>query len=678
MINDKKPFILYGGDYNPDQWDNETVKEDMTFFKLSNINVVTLPVFSWALLQPNEETYNFGWLDEILDTLLKHNINVCLATSTAAQPAWMSKKYPDMLPVDFNGIKRKHGGRVKFCPNNVKYRELSQKLAIKLAERYKDYPNLIAWHIGNEYDNYCYCDHCEEEFRKWVKNKYRTIENVNKAWNMNFWGHTLYSFDEISAPSGRNEMWIGGDKQWTTFQGIALDYNRFMSDSILNCYLNEAEAIKKITPDIKITTNLMGTFKPLDYFKWAKHMDVISWDNYPAPNDPPSTVALRHDLMRSLKKGQPFMLMEQTPNQTNWQPYNSVKRPGIMRLQSYQALAHGADTVMFFQMRQSIGACEKYHSAVIPHSGNPNTRIFKECCLLGEELVNLNDYILDSKINSKVAIIFDWDNWWAMEFSSGPSIDLKYLTQVEKFYTAFHKQNIAVDFVEPTGDLSKYDIVIAPTLYLVTDDTAANIKNFVNNGGTFITTYFTGYVNENDLVQLGGYPAKLRDVLGLWVEEIDGLTPEKTNSIEMTVSLNGFKNSYTSKSICDIINLEKAKALGVYGSDFYKNRAAFTVNSFGEGKAYYLATDAEESFIDDFISYLAKEYSLSCPLAAPAGVEITIREKEDQKYIFILNHNDYEITIPLTGKTYKNLINNSVIKQTLTLKSKDVALLNEK
>ena len=265
-----------------------------------------------------------------------------------------------------------------------------------------------------------------------------------------------------------------------------------------------------------------------------------------------------------------------------------------------------------------------------------------------------------------------------MEFSSGPSIDLKYLTQVEKFYTAFHKQNIAVDFVEPTGDLSKYAIVIAPTLYLVTDDTAANIKNFVNNGGTFITTYFTGYVNENDLVQLGGYPAKLRDVLGLWVEEIDGLTPEKTNSIEMTVSLNGFKNSYTSKSICDIINLEKAKALGVYGSDFYKNRAAFTVNSFGEGKAYYLATDTEESFIDDFISYLAKEYSLSCPLAAPAGVEITIREKEDQKYIFILNHNDYEITIPLTGKTYKNLINNSVIKQTLTLKSKDVALLNEK
>ena len=429
MISKKTHFILYGGDYNPDQWSKETLIEDMKFFKLANINTVTLPVFSWALLQPDEDTYNFEWLDDILKTLKENNIYVCMATSTAVQPNWMSRKYPEILPVDFEGRKRKFGGRVKFCPNSEKYRKFSVNLATKLAERYKDYPNIIAWHIGNEYDNYCYCEHCENKFKEWAKKKYKTIEAINKAWNMNFWGHTLYSFDEIVAPSALSEMWYGYDKQCTNFQGIAIDYNRFMSDSILECYLGEYNAIKAITPNIEITTNLMGTFKPLDYFKWAKHMDIVSWDNYPSLNADPSDTSLRHDLMRSLKNGKPFMLMEQTPNQQNWQPYNSVKRPGVMRLWSYQAVAHGADTVMFFQMRQSIGACEKYHGAVISHAGHENTRTFRECAELGEELKALGDTIIDSRCDAKVAIMFDWDNWWAVEFSSGPSIQLRYVSK---------------------------------------------------------------------------------------------------------------------------------------------------------------------------------------------------------------------------------------------------------
>jgi beta-galactosidase len=351
LINSKLPYILYGGDYNPDQWPKEIIEEDIRLLKLANINIVTLPVFSWALLQPSEETYNFEWLDEILNLLKDNDIYVCLATSTAAQPAWMSLKYPEILPVDFDGHKRKHGGRVKFCPNSKVYRKFSVALAKKLAERYKNYDNLILWHIGNEYDNYCYCDNCQKDFREWLKKKYKTLDNLNKAWNMNFWGHTLYNWDEIASPSGLNEMWHGEDKTCTTFQGMALDYNRFMSDSILDCYLGEYNVIKAITPDIKITTNLMGTFKPLDYFKWAEHMDIVSWDNYPSYGADPGTTAMCHDLMRGLKNGEPFMLMEQTPNQANWQPYNSVKRPGELRLQSFQTLAHGADSVMFFQMR---------------------------------------------------------------------------------------------------------------------------------------------------------------------------------------------------------------------------------------------------------------------------------------------------------------------------------------
>ena len=675
MISKKTPFILYGGDYNPDQWSKETLIEDMKFFKLANINTVTLPVFSWALLQPDEDTYNFEWLDDILKTLKENNIYVCMATSTAVQPNWMSRKYPEILPVDFEGRKRKFGGRVKFCPNSEKYRKFSVNLATKLAERYKDYPNIIAWHIGNEYDNYCYCEHCENKFKEWAKKKYKTIEAINKAWNMNFWGHTLYSFDEIVAPSALSEMWYGYDKQCTNFQGIAIDYNRFMSDSILECYLGEYNAIKAITPNIEITTNLMGTFKPLDYFKWAKHMDIVSWDNYPSLNADPSDTSLRHDLMRSLKNGKPFMLMEQTPNQQNWQPYNSVKRPGVMRLWSYQAVAHGADTVMFFQMRQSIGACEKYHGAVISHAGHENTRTFRECAELGEELKALGDIIIDSRCDAKVAIMFDWDNWWAVEFSSGPSIQLRYVEQIEKYYKAFHNLNVTVDFVEPTGDLSKYSVVLAPVLYMLKDGAANNIKDFVSNGGTFVTTYFSGYVNKNDLVQLGGYPAELRDMLGLWVEEIDALPPDMNNSMNLVYKLNPMKDNYTCNMVCDIINLEGAETLAVYGSDFYKDKPVFTYNKYGDGLAYYIASNPEQAFLNDFSLRLAKENNLLLEIENKEGVEITQRFKDNYSLTFVLNHNNEEVTLKLDDKDYINILNNESVKEKLTLKPKDVAIL---
>ncbi|MFU7515585.1 beta-galactosidase [Clostridium sp. HCS.1] len=691
MISKKTPFILYGGDYNPDQWPKETIIEDIEFFKLANINTVTLPVFSWALLQPDEDTYDFQWLDDILDVLKENNIYVCLATSTVVQPTWMAKKYPEILPTDFQGRKRKFGGRANFCPNSEKYREFSVNLATKLAERYKDYPNIIAWHISNEYANYCYCDHCENKFKEWVENKYKTIEEVNKAWNMNFWGHTLYSFDEIVAPSDLSEMWNGYDKQCTTFQGMAIDYNRFMSDSILQCYLGEYEAIKAITPDIKITTNLMGTFKPLDYFKWAKYMDIVSWDNYPGLNATPSDISFRHDLMRSLKKDEPFMLIEQTPNQQNWQPYNSSKRPGVMRLWSYQALAHGADTVMFFQMRQSIGACEKYHGAVISHAGHENTRIFKECAELGEELQSLGDTIIDSKYDAKVAIVFDWDNWWAVEFSSGPSISLRYVEQIEKYYKAFHNLNIAVDFVEPNEDLSKYSVVLAPVLYMLKEGVADNIKNFVSKGGTFITTYFSGYVNESDLVQLGGYPAELRDMLGLWVEEIDALPPEVNNSINFVSKLDSMKDTYNCNMVFDIINIESAEILAVYGSDFYKDTPVFTYNKYGDGLAYYICSNPEQEFLNDFALNLAKKNNLLSGIKPIDGIEITTRHKDNYSLTFILNHNDSEVTIMLDdNKEYINLLSgvsnsngndndngtgNEIIKNKLVLKAKDVAIL---
>ena len=298
------------------------------------------------------------------------------------------------------------------------------------------------------------------------------------------------------------------DHTRTAFQGISLDYSRFQSDSLLECYLGEYRRIKEHTPDVPVTTNFMGTYKPLDYFKWAPYLDVVSWDNYPSNRSEPWQVAFRHDLMRGLKEGMPFMLMEQTPSQQNWQPQNALKRPGVLRLWSYQAVAHGADTVMYFQLRQSRGACEKFHAAVISHAGHENTRTFREVAELGRELKELGDTLIDSRIEARIAILFDWENWWALEYSSGPSIDLKYIPQVEAYYAACWKQNLAVDIVHPDMDLSRYDVVLAPALYMARDGFPEKIQQFVEAGGTFVTTFMSGIVDENDLVILGDIRAR--------------------------------------------------------------------------------------------------------------------------------------------------------------------------
>jgi beta-galactosidase len=681
MINKKLPAIYYGGDYNPDQWPEEIWAEDMRLFKLAEINILTLPVFSWAKLQPNEETYDFGWLDRILDLIAKNGIYVCLATSTAAQPAWMSKKYPEILPVDVEGRKSRHGGRQNICPNSPKYRELSAKLAGKLAERYRNYPGLLVWHVSNEYITHCYCENCAAAFRNWLKSRYGTLEEVNRRWYMNFWGHTVYDWEEIVPPSK-----LGGD--YICFQGMCLDYKRFMSDSILECYLGEYRAIKAFTPDIPVTTNTWGLINNIDWHRWAEYMDVAAWDHYPAVNpampDPITTAALRFVFIRGIKNGQPFMLMEQTPSQQNWAPYNTLKRPGVMRLWSFQALARGADSVMFFQMRRSIGACEKNHGAVIAHAGHENTRVFRECAQLGRELKGLGDTLLDSRLRSGVAILMDIDNWNAVDLSSGPSKDLKYYSQIEKYYHSFYELNIPVDVVNPTADLSGYRMVVAPVLYMVKPGVAERIKNFVKQGGYFVTTFFSGIVDGNDRVTPGGYPGELRDVFGIWVEEMDALPPEMKNSIVMKETLGGLHGSYECGMLCALPHLEGAQALAVYGKDFYSGMPVLTENQFGQGKAYYIASDPEAGFLKSLVKYLCDQKGIKAPLEVAAGVEVTQRFKGEargqtrEEFTFLLNHNDEEVTVHLKDGCYTELLSGQEWRGEKALNGKDVAILQRR
>ncbi len=440
------PAVLHGGDYNPEQWPEAVWAEDRRLMRAANVNVATLPVFGWVSLQPAEDTFTFDWLDRVIDGLWESGVYVCLATATASVPAWLTQRYPDVLATDERGVRRRHGARHTFCPTSPDFRRLSAGLARRLAERYKDHPAVLLWHINNEYGGNatggrCFCDRCCAAFRDWLRAKYGDLDTLNDRWYTRFWGHTYTDWAQVEPPFANGEN--------LTHQAMRLDWSRCQDQMLRECFTGERDAVRAVTPDIPVTTNLMGAFFPLDYRAWAKEMDVVSWDNYPRPNAPPASVAFAHALMRGLREGQPFLLMEQSPSQQNWQPYNWLKKPGLLRLQSFQAVAQGADSVMYFQWRRGKGGIEKLHGAVVEHHGREDARVFREVSEIGADLSRLGTRTLGGRVAARAAVLWDWENWWGLRFSSGPSRDFEYNDECRAVYTALWELGVQTDVVRP-------------------------------------------------------------------------------------------------------------------------------------------------------------------------------------------------------------------------------------
>lgn len=667
-VSSRLPFVLHGGDYNPAQWPESVWDDDVRLMREASVNIATLPVFDWVALQPDEHTYTFDWLDRVIDKLHTAGVRLCLATPTAAMPAWMTQAYHDTLRAGPDGQRVRHGNRQNHCPNSPNYRRLSVGIASRLAERYARHPALLLWHVSNEYAHPCYCDICADAFRVWLQNRYGTLDELNDRWVTAFWGKTFTDWSQVEPP------YVNGER---SIQALRIDYDRFQSESLLACYRAEADALRAFNPDVPITTNLMGSFKPLDYHRWAKHLDVVAWDSYPRRHAKPADIAFQHSLMRGLKEGQPWLLLEQTPSQQNWQQHNSLKRPGVMRLWSLQAMAHGSDAVMYFQWRRSRGGPEKFHGAVVEHEGSNRPRVFREVAALGAELKQLGRRTLGARVEAKAAVLFDWENWWAVEYSSGPTVELKYQPQVFSYFAALHTLGITADVVSPEADLSRYNLVVAPVLYMVKPGVAERLKDYTRRGGTFLTTFFSGIVDENDRVHLGGYPGPLRDLVGVWAEEIDALAPDERNRVVFDQPFHGLTGSHPCGLLCDRIHSEGAEVLATYGDDFYAGEPAITRHRFGQGQAFYLATALDPEPLRAFMSAVAREANLAPVLPrAVEGVEATVRlTPAGERQLYLLNHNKTPAEVDLPPGTHHDLLTRQTITGRVTLPPYGVAIL---
>ncbi len=632
--------ILYGGDYNPEQWPEEVRLRDRELFPQAGLNSVSINIFAWASLQPDAESYDFSDLDSIFDNMEADGYRIVLATATASMPAWLARLYPEVNRVDYEGRRHRHSGRHNFCPTSPAYRHFAGGLVSRIAERYGKREGLVCWHVNNEYGGRCYCELCEAAFQKWLAAKYGTVERLNAAWNLKFWGHNIRSWEDIVVPNLLGDGMADGR---TTFAGLSLDYDRFQSGQLLSLYTMERDLIREHDPVNPITTNFMGLYKPLDYFRWAGEMDLVSLDNYPRRDTEPWANAMLHELTRSLKRGQPYMLMEQTPSQQNWQRWNSLKRPGQMRQMSYQALANGADTVQFFQLRRSRGGCEKFHGAVISHAGHGETRVFREVAALGRELAELSTSGLPgTRVVTPVGMLASWEIYWGLEYTSGPSVDLRYHEQLAHYYHGLHRLGVNVDLVHPDFDLTDYRVLVAPVLYMLSAEQARRICDWVRAGGTLVTTYMSGIADMTDNVWLGGYPGPLRGLAGIWAEEIDALLPGHRNAMLPTEAAADWLGkdgaaSYGCGLLCDRIHAETATVLATYESDFYAGEPCLTVNRYGDGLCFYLASMPEDTLLARLYERILESAGVAVIPDLPEGVEVSLRQRGTERYRFVIN-----------------------------------------
>jgi beta-galactosidase len=658
--------MIYGADYNPEQWPEEIWEDDVRYMREAGVNLVSLGIFSWAKLEPHPGEYDFDWLDRIISLLHENGVMVNLATATASPPPWLAARHPESLPVTQNGVVLHPGARQHYCPSSVAYKERASELVRRIADRYRDNPALAMWHVNNEYGCHvaeCYCDASAEHFREWLRARYGDLDTLNEAWGTAFWSQRYGEWGEILPP--RSAPTFANPTQ-------QLDFRRFSSDALLELYETEKEILRQATPDIPITTNFMGFFKSVDYWKWAPREDLVSDNSYPDPSDPEAHIvaAMSRDLMRSLGDGAPWVLMEQTTVRVNWRERNVSKRPNEMRLWSYGAVARGAEGIMYFQWRQSKAGAEKFHSAMVPHVRKEDSRSWSEVSRLGAELGTL-DELLGARGEAETAILLDWESWWALELDSKPSTAVRMLEGIYSFYKPLYEANVPVDFAHPGSDLSSYRLVIAPNLYLVTDDTVENIRRFVADGGTLLMSFFSGIVDGRDHIRLGGYPAPFRELLGLRIEDFVPMATGETNRFDTLDS-----ESYGCDLWADLIHLEGAEPLASYTDSFYVGTPALTRNVYGEGAAYYLGTRPEERYARSLLQVVCEEAGVRPTAEVPPGVDAVRRKTEDASYLFMLNHNQEGVEIQLP-RPVQDLLTGTAHHPNLVLDPLEVAILQE-
>lgn len=637
MTGPARPFrhdgIAFGCDYNPEQWTPDVWTEDIALMGEAGVDLVAINIFGWSHIEPRAGEYDFSGLDDIIERLHSAGIRVNLGTGTSSSPAWLTRAHPEILPMTEDGTRRYPGGRQAWCPSSPVFRAAALRLVEAVAGRYGNHPAVALWHVSNElgcHNALCYCDVSAASFRVWLEARYGTIAALNSAWGTSFWSQTYREWDEILPPlatlSSRNP-------------GQVLDFHRFSSDELLGYYRAEADVIRPLS-DAPITTNFMVTahIENLDYWSWAREMDVVANDHYldHRLGDPRSELSFAADLSRGLAGGAPWLLMEHSTGAVNWQPLNKPKAPGELIRNSLTHVARGADGVCFFQWRASVQGSEKFHSAMLPHAGT-DSALWREVVELGGIASRIGE-VAGSRVVADAALVWSWQAWWATQTESRPSSDIGYLDQVHAAHRAMLAQGITTDVVAPGADLSAYRLVVVPGLHLVSEADARVITDWVAAGGTALITFYSGTVDENDRVFTGGYTGPFREALGVRVEEFAPVAAGQSLTLA-----SGARASLWSERLRDTT----AEVRDTFTDGPSAGYPALTRNSWGMGAAWYASTLLDDADYRDLLGALAAEAGVHS--LGSKDLEIVRRRGDDASFLFIINHGESVARVTASG-----------------------------
>ena len=634
--------MYFGVDYYPEHWPQERWAKDIELMKELGINLVRIAEFGWSVMEPAEKSYDFSLYDRIIDLLAEAEIDVVLGTPTATPPAWLIEKHPDILQTNKEGQTNNFGGRRHYCFNNPNYLKHTKRIVAKMAEHYKDNENVIGWQIDNEFghegSDKCYCDDCRNEFQTWLKKKYSSLDNLNYTWGTVFWSQSYNSWHQVPVPK----------ETWTEHNpSLLLDFHRFSSDAIVDYQKEQIEIIDEIVDDQWITHNLIFTGHTLNLEKLAQDLDFVSFDNYPvwgglAEPVNPETTAFNHDTMYGLKE-QPFWVMEELIGAQGWDQIGYLPRPNQAKMWTYQALGHGAEAIVFFRWRACRFGTEQFCHGILDHDGKPK-RKYQELKELKEELDKAGDDFINSTPQSKVALYHSYDNMWAWQIQPQSSA-FDYRSEVEKFYRPLFNGNISVDVISQVNDLSDYELLVIPVLFLSADSIIEELEEFVKKGGKLILSYRSGVKDENNIVTDQTLPGIFSDLAGIKIDEYESLQKGQSNSILYQ------GQEYKTEVWSDLITPLEAKRVAEYSSSFYAGQAAVTKNSYGAGAVYYIGCSPEDDFLDELYKEVLAETTINFH-ETPKGVEVITKEGADDDYLIALNHTAQEqkFSLPQLGQ----------------------------
>lgn len=644
--------IWYGGDYNPDQWPEEVWDDDVRLMKKAGVNLVSVGIFSWAKIETSEGVYDFDWLDRIINKLGEAGIAVDLASATASPPMWLTQAHPEVLWKDYRGDVCQPGARQHWRPTSPVFREYALKLCRAMAEHYKGNPYVVAWHVSNEYgchNRFDYSEDAERAFRKWCEERYGTIDAVNDAWGTAFWAQRMNDFTEIVPPR------FIGDGNFMN-PGKLLDFKRFSSDALKAFYVAERDALAEITPDLPLTTNFMvsASGSVLDYDDWGREVDFVSNDHYFIPGEAHlDELAFSASLVDGIARKDPWFLMEHSTSAVNWRPVNYRKEPGQLVRDSLAHVAMGADAVCYFQWRQSKAGAEKFHSAMVPHTGE-DSAVFRDVCELGADLNALADNgLLGTKLaKSKVAVVFDYESEWASEHTATPTQRVHHVDEPLQWFRALADHGVTADVVPVSSNWDEYEVAVLPSVYILSEETTRRVRDYVANGGRLIVTYYTGLSDERDHVWLGGYPGSIRDVVGVRVEEFMPMGDDFPGVPDRL----GLSNGAVAHDIADVIGSVDGSAtvLETFRDDPWTGMdgaPAIVANTFGEGRSVYVGARLGRDGIAKSLPEILESLGMTETGENDSRVLRVEREGSDgSRFVFSFNRTHEAVQIPLEGK----------------------------